>query len=172
MGALFLHEIQQSLSYLSLDWPLLSPLCHDGVAVTRSALFHPSSTSEGKREGGSDISFSWKTLEKCKDGNVTRFFSFWCIFFSWLFLVSSWLSGLWQSNHCHTNTRSFLWGLQVSTFPCTSSSETCCLKLHVITALYRLKEENLLGEKLAVGLGIVPDTSVSHKTEICKKIFI
>lgn len=56
--------------------------------------------------------------------------------------------------------------------PYTSSSETRCLKLHVITALYRLKEANLLGEKLAVSLGIVPDTSVSSKTEICKKILI
>lgn len=44
-------EIHQSLSYLSLDWPLLSPLCHDGIAVTRSVLFHPSSTSEGKKRG-------------------------------------------------------------------------------------------------------------------------
>lgn len=42
--------MKQSLSYLSLDWPLLSPLCCGGVAVTRSALFHPSSTSKGKKE--------------------------------------------------------------------------------------------------------------------------
>lgn len=57
-------------------------------------------------------------------------------------------------------------------FPCRSSSETYCLKLHVITALCTLKDANLLGEELTVGLGIVPDTSVSSKTEICKKIFI
>lgn len=46
-------------------------------------------------------------------------------------------------------------------FPYRSSSETYCLKLLVITALYRLKEANLLGEKLTVSLGIVPDASVS-----------
>lgn len=50
-------------------------------------------------------------------------------------------------------------------FPYRSSSETHCLKLLVITALYGLKEANLLGEKLTVGLGIVPGTSVSSKTE-------
>lgn len=113
-----------------------------------------------KGEGGSNISFSWKTLEKWKNGNVTRF-SFGafsscnCFFvqFRTLWIVTKQLLPC-QYNVLSVVTPSFH-------FPYRSSSQTYCLNLHIITALYRLKEANLLGEKLTVGLGIVPDTSAS-----------
>lgn len=131
------------------------------LLLTRSALFHPSSTSKGKkREAVTFPSYGkLREMEEWKCDKVllllVHFLLITCFLvrFRALWVVTK------QPLPCLSNVLSVVTpGFH---FPYRSTSETYCLKLHVISALYRLKEANLLDEQLTVDLGIVPDTSVS-----------